>query len=219
MSGNHALRTVPRPGDAPAGDLSGDDLVAAAARLAREFLQDLHPRWEHTRAVAARAAAGAGAVAPDDRALLVAAAWLHDVGYAPALRVCGFHPLDGGDHLRRQGWPPLLAALVAHHSGARFVARVRDLSAALAVHDDPRAVQGPLADALTWADQTVSATGEVVDVEERLADVLRRHGPDSPNARCHHLRGPYVREAVRRTEERLRRPGGSVVLPPGGPRD
>ncbi|WP_432577654.1 hypothetical protein, partial [Kineococcus arenarius] len=143
-----------------------------------------------------------------ERATLVAAAWLHDIGYAAPLRRCGFHPVDGGDHLRRQSWPPLVAGLVAHHSGARFVAEVRSLGDLLAPHDDPRAVEGPLADALTWADQTVSATGEVVDVEERLADVLRRHGPDSPNARAHHRRGPYVRGAVRRTEERLHRGRG-----------
>jgi hypothetical protein len=29
---------------------------------------------------------------PDD---LVAAAWLHDIGYAPELAKTGFHPLDG----------------------------------------------------------------------------------------------------------------------------
>ncbi|NAZ88402.1 HD domain-containing protein, partial [Kineococcus indalonis] len=147
---------------------------------------------------------------------LVAAAWLHDVGYAPPLRRTGFHPVDGADHLLREGWDPLVPALVAHHSGARFVAAVRGLGAELAVHDDPRAVEGPLADALTWADQTVSATGEVVDVEERLADVLRRHGPDSPNARCHHRRGPYVRGAVHRTEEQLRRAHARGVPVPRG---
>ncbi|WP_337062886.1 HD domain-containing protein [Kineococcus sp. G2] len=215
MSGDHALATVPPPaGLAPP---PGGDLVAAAERLARELLRDLHPRWEHTRAVAARAAAGAAAVAPQDRPVLVAAAWLHDVGYAPDLRASGFHPLDGADHLREAGWPRLLACLVAHHSGARFAAQVRGLTDALSAHDDPRALAGAIADALTWADQTVSAGGEVVDVEERLADVLRRHGPDSPNARCHHLRGPYVRGAVRRTEDRLRRAGAVPAPAPAPP--
>ncbi|WP_432570617.1 HD domain-containing protein [Kineococcus sp. SYSU DK005] len=206
MSGNPALTpALPPDWERLLAELDGDELVAAAARLAERLLGDLHPRWEHTSAVAARAAAGTAAVAPADRATLVAAAWLHDVGYAVPVRRTGFHPVDGADHLRAQGWDPLVSSLVAHHSGARFVARVRGLEAELAPHDHPRAVEGALADALTWADQTTSATGEVVDVEERLADVLRRHGPDSPNARCHHLRGPAVRGAVQRTEQRLRR--------------
>jgi hypothetical protein len=31
-----------------------------------------------------------------DRPVLIAAAWLHDIGYAPGLPETGFHPLDGG---------------------------------------------------------------------------------------------------------------------------
>ncbi len=31
---------------------------------------------------------------------LVAAAYLHDIGYAPELAITGFHPLDGARHLR-----------------------------------------------------------------------------------------------------------------------
>ena len=34
---------------------------------------------------------------------LVAAAWLHDIGYAPELVETGFHPLDGARYLRREG--------------------------------------------------------------------------------------------------------------------
>ena len=53
----------------------------------------------------------------DDRALLVAAAYLHDIGYAPELEDTGFHPLDGARWLRAHGHERL-AGLVAHHSGA-----------------------------------------------------------------------------------------------------
>jgi hypothetical protein len=42
-----------------------------------------------------------------------------------------------------------------------------------------------------------------MDVEDRLADVLRRHGPDSPNARAHAGRAPVIRAAVERTRMRL----------------
>jgi hypothetical protein len=41
---------------------------------------------------------------------------------------------------------------------------------------------GPVADALTYADQTTGPDGHQMDVADRLAEMLRRHGPDSPNA-------------------------------------
>ncbi|MFD6855509.1 HD domain-containing protein [Streptomyces diastaticus] len=57
------------------------------------------------------------AVSEADRDLLVAAAWLHDIGYAPELRDTGSHPLDGARHLESLGAPARLVRLVAHHSG------------------------------------------------------------------------------------------------------
>ena len=53
--------------------------------------------------------------------LLVAAAWLHDIGYAPTLAATVFHPLDGARHLRALGHERL-ARLVAYHSSARWEA-------------------------------------------------------------------------------------------------
>jgi hypothetical protein len=41
-------------------------------------------------------------------------------------------------------------------------------------------------------------------VEDRLAEMLRRRGPDSPNARVHPQRAPAIRAAVLRIEQRLR---------------
>ena len=67
-----------------------------------------------------------------DPDVLVAATWLHDIGYAPTLAATGFHPLDGARHLHRSGWPARITALVAHHSGATYVARVRGLHGELA---------------------------------------------------------------------------------------
>ncbi|GHE88447.1 hypothetical protein GCM10018772_10160 [Streptomyces fumanus] len=49
--------------------------------------------------------------------LLVVAAPLHDVGYAPALAATGFHPLDGARFFRdERGADERLARLVANHS-------------------------------------------------------------------------------------------------------
>ena len=59
--------------------------------------------------------------------LLIAAAYLHDIGYAPELEDTGFHPLDGARWLRAQG-QERLACLVAHHSGAWFEAEARGLA-------------------------------------------------------------------------------------------
>lgn len=44
---------------------------------------------------------------------LVAAAWLHDIGYAPSVRQTGFHPLDGAMFARSAGFGELVASLVA----------------------------------------------------------------------------------------------------------
>jgi hypothetical protein len=115
------------------------------------------------------------------------------------LRDTGFHPLDGGRYLRRQSWPDRLAALVAHHSGACYTAEVRGLSLAEFPHEI-----SPLADALTYADQTIGPDGRSMSVSDRIADMLERHGPDSPNSRAHSRRGPYLLAVADRVQHRMR---------------
>ena len=44
-------------------------------------------------------------------------------------------------------------------------------------------------------------------VEERIEDVMPRHGPRSRTAPAHHLRGPYIRGAARRVSNRLESSG------------
>ena len=71
--------------------------------LAESKLAEALPRrWQHVQAVAAQAAwlAVIPSVAGD---ALVAAAWLHDIGYAPDLVDVGFHPIDGARFLRKLG--------------------------------------------------------------------------------------------------------------------
>ena len=106
-------------------------------------------------------------------------------GYAEPLRRSGFHPLDVAWHLQEDRWPEPFAGLVAHHSAAGLVAAVRGLADPMDCFASTRYAWGPLADALTFADRTTGPDGDVMDVEDRLADMLRRHGPDSPNARAH----------------------------------
>jgi predicted HD phosphohydrolase len=63
----------------------------------------------------------------DEDDVLIAAAYLHNIGYAPT-RADGFHPLDGTVHLRELG-VERLAGLVAHHSGAETERVCEDLRA------------------------------------------------------------------------------------------
>jgi HD superfamily phosphodiesterase len=69
---------------------------------------------------------------------LEAAAWLHDIGYAPGLAVTGLHALDGARYLRdAQHADAMLCRLVAHHSCAIIEARERGLADVLSLEFDP----------------------------------------------------------------------------------
>lgn len=91
--------------------------VAWAMRVAEAELGAVLPRrWAHTRGVVERASE-VGRALGEDAVLLVAAAALHDVGYAPRLAVTGFHPLDGARFLRDEhSADERLGRLVANHS-------------------------------------------------------------------------------------------------------
>jgi hypothetical protein len=183
-------------------------LVRNARELAQTLLTDLPERWRHSVGVAQRAEHVLGTTpGVGEGETLIAAAWLHDIGYAEELRDSGFHPLDGGLYLRRLGWPDRITALVAHHSEARLVAEARGLADRLGEFAREHSA---VADALVYADQTVGPNGRVMGFEQRVEDMLRRHGPDSPNAVVHPRRAPLLRAAVQRVEQRL-----SMTGPPG----
>ena len=75
----------------------------------------------------------AGVVPEHAAAVVEAAAWLHDIGYASPLVDSGFHPLDGARYLRRIGFGDrLLWTLVAHHTCALVEAEERGLADILA---------------------------------------------------------------------------------------
>jgi hypothetical protein len=189
-------------GSAPAVDerLQMPQVVAAAEDLARYLLTSEPERLAHSEAVAARAQLFTAATSAEQAPFLVAAAWLHDIGYHPSLKETGFHPLDGALHLQRAGWPAPMCDLVAHHSGSRFVAAARQLDKELSAFTF---VEDEVSDALTVADQTAGPNGHLMTVQERIQDMLTRHGPDSPNARAHPRRGPYLIAAAHRVAARL----------------
>ncbi|WP_218022483.1 HD domain-containing protein [Nocardia amamiensis] len=153
-------------------------------------------RWRHVQGVARQARQAVDVV--DDRDLLLAAAWLHDIGYAPSIRRTGFHPVDGAEFLRREGVPERLCALVANHSCACIEARNRNI-----VINWPDE-QTALRDALWWADMTTTPTGETTDVRTRIAEVRERYGPDHVVSRSLAEAAPELIEAADRTEKLLR---------------
>ncbi len=132
--------------------------------------------------------------------MLIAAAWLHDIGYAPDISDTGFHPLDGARFLEREGAPKRIVDLVANHSCARFEADERDLLPEL---DRYELEVGPVADALVYADMTTGPTGGAVSVEGRLAEILRRYEPESPVHRAISEASGELEASVSRVEQRL----------------
>ncbi|MFD0919650.1 HD domain-containing protein [Saccharopolyspora rosea] len=176
------------------------DLALQAAQTAERFVAPLGRRWLHVQAVAARADELRDAVAPEDQETLVAAAWLHDIGYAPEIGHTRFHPLDGARYLRDQGWPDEVVNLVAHHSGARFEAAERGMAQELA--EFPFA-DSPLLDALVTADLTTGPGGERLTYSDRIDEILTRYEPDDPVHRTWVKARPVLAEAVARTERRL----------------
>jgi putative nucleotidyltransferase with HDIG domain len=178
-----------------------DQSPAWAREIARQVLADVLPdRWVHTQGVAAQARA-VGPVLGWDTDLIEVAAWLHDIGYAPALAVTGFHPLDGARYLRGQGAPDRLCRLVAHHTAASVEARARGLAEELASEFPPEV--SPVADALTYADMTTGPTGARVTVEERLEEILRRYPASHVVHRSIVSARPRIVATVREVEERL----------------
>ena len=154
----------------------------------------------HVQGVAAQAIAVSAAVTGDSE-LVVSAAWLHDVGYAPALAATGFHPLDGARYLRALGADPRLCQLVAHHSAAAIEAELRGFAGELNA-EFPRE-RSAAADALWYADLTIGPNGELLTVEERLVEIAERYGRDDLVTRSVERARPALIAAVRRTEARL----------------
>jgi HD superfamily phosphodiesterase len=173
-----------------------------AERLARKLLEDSLPRrWAHVQGVAAQARSLAPTLG-DNADLLEAAAYLHDIGYAPYLAKTGFHPLDGARYLRdAEHADPRLCSLVGQHSCAGIEAEERGLAGEL-FREFPRA-DAVLEDALAYCDMTTTPTGQVVTVHDRLSEIVERYGPGSIVTRFIRKAEPDLVSSVTRTERRL----------------
>ena len=176
-------------------------LASWAGQLARALLQEPLPRrCAHSQGVAARAR-GLAPVLGADADLLEAAAWLHDIGYAPGLALTGLHQLDGARYLRdAQHAGAMLCRLVAHHSCAIIEAGERGLADVLSLEFEPAPYA--LSSVLTCCDMTTSPDGELVPVEQRLAEIQDRYGPGHLVSRSIHRATPMILRAVEQVNDR-----------------
>lgn len=191
-------------GDYATVDVMGN-LVAWAFDLAAEKLAGVLPRrWAHVQGVGRRANMVAPLLSVGDCELLVGAALLHDIGYAPELVETGFHPLDGARYLRGVGGPDRLVNLVAHHSCATLEAELRGLSDELTEFEDERTA---LRDALWWADMTTTPDGGETTAVERVAEIQTRYGPDDLVSCFIRRAWDDLNAAAERTQRRLEAAG------------
>jgi HD domain len=166
--------------------------VEWARELARSLLEEPLPRrWAHTQGVATQAET-LRPILGNDADLLVAAAWLHDIGYSPDLVKTGFHPLDGARYLRdTHRANPGLCNLVARHTYAIIEAEERGLANEL--NHEFASVRVGLTQALVYCDMTTAPDGSNVSINDRLAEIYGRYGDSH-----------VVSKAIRRAETGLR---------------
>jgi HD superfamily phosphodiesterase len=133
-------------------------------------------RLTHTKAVAQKAKELGEELIDDpfERDVLVAAAWLHDIGYASTLATTGAHHLDGATHLEARG-EVRLAVLVAHHGSGQSEVTLRGYGEDIARF--PRE-ESLVDDLLTYCDLTSGPDGANLTLVERLKEVRARYGDD-----------------------------------------
>ncbi len=187
---------------------------AEAEAIARELLGAEGTRLAHVHTAGSMAARLGVLFGEDEAALLVAAATLHDVGYAPQIAKTGFHPLDGALFLRSIGMSERLCSLVAHHSEADMLATQQGV---LDLDEQFPRERSLLADALVYADMHSAPDGQMIRAEHRLADISRRRPDPVEAVRAARLRAAMARVgAALQAHEQQVGPGTAVVVP--GPR-
>ena len=148
-----------------------------------------------------RAGTQSGAVLGAHADLLEAAAWLHDIGYAPGLAVTGLHALEGVRYLRdAQHADAMLCRLVAHHSCAIIEAGERGLADVLSLEFEPASYA--LSSVLTYCDMTTSPDGEIVPVGQRLAEIHDGYGSGHLVSRSIQRATSIILRAVEQVQER-----------------
>jgi hypothetical protein len=172
-----------------------------AQRLASSLLEKDKPRrLAHVLATGSRAAALTHWEPTAQQALAIAGV-LHDVGYAADLVGFGFHPIDGARFLRSDGWDERIVSRVAHHSCAVIEAEQRGLLAELN-GEFPKDESLPH-DELCFCDMTTGPAGQLMTVEQRLADIKERYGPGSIVGDSIAIAEPELLASVYRVQARI----------------
>jgi HD superfamily phosphodiesterase len=155
--------------------MKNKDLINWAKNEAETLLIDMPQRLKHIKSVGKRAEYVSKILDESDREILIAAAYLHDIGYSEKLNKTNFHPLDGAVYLKNKGLERI-ASLVAHHSCAENEAKLVGIYDKLSEFkcDDELVLN-----ALSYCDWTTSPFGEKVTVEERINEIIERFGADS----------------------------------------
>ena len=176
-------------------------LPERAAEHAAALLSPLGNRWLHVQGVVQRAYSIKTLFEEEeDQRYLIAAAYLHDIGYAPSLNKTGFHPLDGANYAIQSFRDVRLASLIAHHSEAAIEARLRGYAHALDAF--PREYSA-VADALTFCDMTTSPEGKHISFEERIAEILCRYKEQDIVSQSVRQATPTLSRDIERTKQML----------------
>lgn len=178
--------------------------AAQARSLAERLLADVGMWWPRSRTSATLAHDLADLFGPDDSRVLVAAATLHAIGNSPGLRRTGCPPLDGAVYLLDRGYPPRLAALVAHQSPVEPSARVEGVRHLMDLI--PRE-DSLVADALVYCDVHAGSTGKVVPLDDGLADLIERDPSAGSDERV-----ALIRKSVARVQDALDALGDAGTL-------
>ena len=100
------------------------------------------------------------------------AALVHDIGYLEPLVVKGFHPVDGYLFLARSGFTELASLIVGHSTSPE--------ESELLGFGTLRPSTELIADLITYWDMQVLPGGVIASYEERIQDILRRYGEETP---------------------------------------
>jgi len=187
--------TTRRGGPARLGDVWD---VEQAQEIARDLVASIEPRWSHLQAVGRLAEELAARKGIPEH--VVAAAWLHDIGYGERINARGFHPLDGAVYLRSVGAPADVVALVAWHTGARYEAAQRGLLRDLEQMPHPA---GEDLDAVTMVDLAISPTGEPMLDVDRIGEILTRYEEDDAVYQAVKASTPHLLRSSSRAKGRL----------------
>jgi hypothetical protein len=153
----------------------GVDLVEWACEVARSNLAEALPRrWSHVEGVIRFAREIAGAYG-EDGDLLIAAAALHDVGWAPPHVRSGFPALDAARYLSTLNTPRRLLNLAVNYDASQLEAELRGLGSQMKEFPDEG---GPVRDALWYCDLRVGPDGQRMPLAARLAEVRVRYAHD-----------------------------------------